>query len=157
MLGWTGRVEAPTAGVLIVLACALAGCGASTPPPSAAQVVGQITARVLTAKPGPVVTAENDPNHLLGRPGQYTSAALFTDDRVQADQRNPDPTSLDNGGKVEAFATADDAQKRRDYVEQIAKATPLAVEYDYVAGAALVRVSKAVTPAQAVQYQAALN
>jgi len=119
--------------------------------------VGQITARVLTAKPGPVVTAENDPNHLLGRPGQYTSAALFTDDRVQADQRNPDPTSLDNGGKVEAFATADDAQKRRDYVEQIAKATPLAVEYDYVAGAALVRVSKAVTPAQAVQYQAALN
>jgi len=136
-----GHTGAPAARALVValglVGMIPAGCGSSPPAPTADQVV----------------TAANDSNRLLGRPGQYTSAAAFSDDRVPVDQRKPDPTSLDNGGKVEAFATADDAQRRAGYIEQLAKATPVAVEYDYVAGTTLVRVSKALTPDEAAQYQ----
>ncbi len=156
-----GHTGAPAARALVValglVGMIPAGCGSSPPAPTADQVVSQLATKVPNAKPGPVVTAANDSNRLLGRPGQYTSAAAFSDDRVPVDQRKPDPTSLDNGGKVEAFATADDAQRRAGYIEQLAKATPVAVEYDYVAGTTLVRVSKALTPDEAAQYQAALG
>lgn len=155
--GHTGAHAARALAVAVALVGMVAGCASSAPAPTADQVVSQLATKVPNARPGPVVTAANDSNRLLGRPGQYTSAAAFTDDRVPVDRRNPDPTSLDNGGKVEAFAAADDAQRRADYIQQLAKATPLAVEYDYVVGTTLVRVSKALTPDQAAQYHAALE
>ena len=44
-----------------------------------------LTAKVPSATPSLVFTAENDPNHLLGRPNGYTSKASFTDSRITGD------------------------------------------------------------------------
>ena len=97
-----------------------------------------------------VYTAETDPNHLLGRPGQYVSKAAFHDTRLQ---QGPD---VANGGSIESFATSTDLENRKAYVEKIAKSSPLFAEYDYSAGLVLLRLSSTLTPDQAAVYQKAL-
>ncbi|WP_433803549.1 hypothetical protein [Actinomycetospora sp. CA-084318] len=138
----------------------LSGCSSTPdapPPQTAQQIVSDLTAKIGTAKPGQVITAQNAPNKLLGRPGQYTSAAIFTDSRVPKDSQNPDQLSTDNGGKVEVFASEDEAKSRYDYIQGLAKQTPLAAEYDYLSGPVLVRVTKNLDPDAAKQYQDALG
>jgi hypothetical protein len=51
-------------------------------PPTADQVMQQLAAKVPSAKFGITYTAENDPNHLLGRPNGYSSKVSFTGSRV---------------------------------------------------------------------------
>lgn len=63
-------------------------------------------------------TAEDDPNNLLGRPGQYLTKVGW---------------KLDGGdATIEVFRNADDAQKRADYVGQIAKSSPMFLQFIYV-------------------------
>lgn len=144
--------------LFVAFAFLLTGCSSSEAPPrTAEQIVADLVARVPTAAPGPVMTAENDPNNLLGRPGQYTSAAYFTDSRVPAEDGNPDQLSTDNGGRVEIFSSEEEATARRDRIQDLARTLPIAVEYDYVAGPVLVRVTKSLTPDQAKQYGDALG
>lgn len=102
-------------------------------------------------------TAANDPNHLLGRPGGYTSKAAWTDTRVSSDQaKDTTPGSVDLGGSVEIFDSAAAAQSREEYIQAALKSNPmLGTEYDFVVGDALVRVSQVLTPAQAQAYEAA--
>jgi hypothetical protein len=47
-------------------------------------------------------TDATDPNHLLGRPGQYTSKVNFVDSRL-APPSNPALIDVNDGGSVEAF------------------------------------------------------
>lgn len=102
------------------------------------------------------VTAENDPNNLLGRPNGYTSKVEITDERVPEAERSPDG-GVDNGASVEVFADAAAAQARADFIAEIAKSSPaLANEYDYVRGPVLVRVTGKLTPAEAKIYETAV-
>ncbi|MGW1531276.1 hypothetical protein [Streptomyces aureus] len=115
-----------------------------------------MSARVRTATLTGTVTAENDPNHLLGRPGEYTSKVTFSDSWVQASQvTGADPGAVERGGAVEAFASASDAEARAVYIRDIAKSSPALTEYDYVRGSVLVRVSRYLTPKQAAAYATA--
>ncbi|KAB1986334.1 hypothetical protein [Streptomyces triticiradicis] len=115
-----------------------------------------LSARVRTATPTGTVTAENDPNHLLGRPGEYTSKVTFSDSWVQASQvTGADPGAVERGGAVEVFADASDARARAEYIRGIAESSPALAEYDYVHGPVLVRVSRYLTPKQAAQYESA--
>jgi hypothetical protein len=104
-----------------------------------------------------VTTAESDGNHLLGRPNGYTSKVYWTDTRV--DQSQVHATSVDDvkkGGSIESYPDAAGAQARKDYIVGVLKAAPiLGTEYDYLAGASLIRVSGLLTPDQAKQYEAA--
>jgi hypothetical protein len=52
---------------------------------------------------------------------------------------------------VEVFADEQGAHNRTRYIQGIAAGLPMAVEYDYVSGSVLVRVGKALTPAQAAR------
>ena len=61
------------------------------------------------------------------------------------------------GGTVEVFADETKAKARRDYLRGAAKAASAATEYDYVFGPILLRVSSNLTPAQAAEYQTALD
>lgn len=133
----------------------LAGCS-SVPPPPADQVAARLAAAITEADLGATLTPETDPNRLLGRPGQYTSAATVVDQRVPEELRS-DPTGVDAGAKVEVFSDESEAQARADYIGQIAEVSPLGVEYDYQVGAVLLRVSKELPPATAEQYRAALD
>lgn len=95
--------------------------------------------------------AANDPNHLLGRPGQYISKVNFHDKRLRF---APDyDTSA--GGSIETFANTSDAKRRFKYVQSFGK-TSMFAEYDYLSGLVLLRLSNDLTPAQAAIYKRAL-
>jgi hypothetical protein len=143
-----------------------ADVAASTPASSSAASVA-LTARqvaiALKAKGLPVTitavyTAATDPNHLLGRPGGYTSKIMFSDPRAGGAQTAAGGPEVTDGGSIEVFATHADAVRRAVYIETITQAAPLlGSEYDYVSGGVLLRVSGNLTPAQAAQYEEALQ
>ncbi|MER6075583.1 hypothetical protein ABT187_43800 [Streptomyces sp. NPDC001817] len=131
---------------------------AASKPLDAGAAFTQLAAKVPTAKLSGTVTAANDGNHLLGRPGQYTSKITFTDTRIKAaDVKGLEKGDVTRGGSIEVFATAADAQTRAKYVEAVTKSMPALSEYDYVHGTLLVRVSHLLTPAQAAAYKTAAN
>ncbi|MEU7124273.1 hypothetical protein [Streptomyces zaomyceticus] len=122
---------------------------------TASDAFTELSAKISTARLSGVVTEENDPNHLLGRPNQYTSKITFTDSRIKGDDvAGAEPGSVELGGAIEVFTTAADAQARADYIQKVTKGTPMLIEYDYVSGTVLVRVSHYLTPAQAADYKA---
>jgi hypothetical protein len=97
--------------------------------------------------------ASNDPNHLLGRPGQYTSKVNFADTRL------PAASGLDvsGGGSVEAFSSLSDAQTRAAYLATVTGALgALGGEYDYRSGTVVLRLGFELTPDQAQQYASQL-
>lgn len=117
-------------------------------PRDAPSVVETLTRAVPSARSGVVYTAETDPNHLLGRPGAYTSKAEFSDVRAAV---------TDTPGSVEVFPSAALAESRRDYIRTVAQGLPMVTEYDFVVGSVLVRVPGTLTPQQAVEYQTAVQ
>ncbi|WP_327329222.1 hypothetical protein OG265_10705 [Streptomyces sp. NBC_01208] len=99
-------------------------------------------------------TEADDPNHLLGRPGGYTSKAAFSDGRVPSeDIEGLDKDAAERGGSVEVFKTSEEAKARAKYIATIAESLPGATEYHYIAGGILVRVSRLLTPTQAADYE----
>jgi hypothetical protein len=126
-------------------------------PLTASTAFDKISASVTSAKLSGTVTAENDPNDLLGRPSQYTSKITFSDSRIAADDvSGTDKGDVDRGGAIESFATADDAKTRAEYIQAVTKGMPALSEYDYVQGTTLVRVSHYLTPKQAGEYKTAV-
>jgi hypothetical protein len=118
----------------------------------------QISGKVSAAKLSGTVTAANDPNHLLGRPNQYTSKVTFTDSRIKAsDVEGTERGDVERGGAVEVFGSPSDAQIRAKYIQDVTKSMPALAEYDYVHGTVLVRVSHYLTPSQAGQYKTAVD
>jgi hypothetical protein len=75
---------------------------------------------VPSAKLGITYTAEDDPNHLLGRPNGYASKVSFTDSRV--DQKlleGQRPDAIDAGGSVEVYPDADDTARCAKYIQDL--------------------------------------
>jgi ABC-type transport system substrate-binding protein len=123
---------------------------------TAAQALTAIS-KTIPAISNPLqITDANDRNHLLGRPGEYTSKVMFTDTRIQAsdvDGLNPD--DVERGGGIEVFASAADAKARADYIQSVVKSMPMLLEYDYPHGNVLVRVSRFLPADQAAAYDKA--
>lgn len=146
-------------------------------PNDAASIVAALKAKGLPIAAVKVYTENDDPNSLLGRPGQYTSKANFHDRRldppVELGQCEPIPPGappdaepvchdkpkdpgVEHGGSVETFASSDDAKRRADYVKRISQSFGPLVEYDFLQGKVLLRLSKDLTPTQAKQYEQTL-
>ncbi|MFJ1652380.1 hypothetical protein ACIOC2_13370 [Streptomyces sp. NPDC088337] len=131
---------------------------AASKPLTADGALAQISTKVTSAELFGTITEENDPNHLLGRPNQYTSKVTFTDSRLKAaDVVGAEEGAVERGGAVEVFADPVDAQARAKYIGSVTKSMPTLAEYDYVHGSILVRVSHYLTPAQAAEYKAAAD
>ena len=123
-------------------------------PVDAKQVIASLAEKISSAKPATVYTAATDPNNLLGRPGGYTSKADFTDDRAKPKLDD----EVQNGGSVEVFDDPAAAEDRAKSIADILKAAKIfGTEYHYVNGGVLLRVSGALTPDQAAEYEAALK
>ncbi len=146
---------------LVMLVVSVTGC---SPGPGgmgagdAQAIVDQIAQQIPTAHKTVVVTAENDPNGLLGTRDAYTSKTEFIDTRL--DQGVDVVRGVPAGGTVEVFADETKAAARRDYLRgaaQAAAAGAAAAEYDYISGPILLRISHSLSPTQAAEYQAALN
>jgi hypothetical protein len=99
------------------------------------------------------LTPENDPNQLLGRPGQYTGKTQFEDTRVNDGDSNP----LALGGSIEVFANPNDAKRRADYVQAITTSSSLFAEYSWLVDSVFLRLDNAFTPTQATEYERVLR
>lgn len=143
-------------GVLGLGVAALIGCGEVGEPPNARAVASKLKAEGLPIRKVEPYTEENDPNKLLGRPGQYVGKANFRDRRAENDRLKG--LDVSEGGSVEVFESGKDAERRAAYLEGIAKSGvgPFA-EYDYRRGRVVLRVAGNLTPKQAREYEAAFE
>lgn len=101
--------------------------------------------------------AANDLNHDLGRPGQYTGKVNYKDTRITSTEQGAE-ILVSNGGSIEVFASPSDATHRFAYLQALSKSgVPQFVEYEYLDGVVILRISSRLTPDQAVAYQTALK
>jgi len=143
-------------GVLGLLGvAAMAGCGETSPPPSAADTVQQLKSQGVPISKAETYTDENDPNKLQGRPGQYVGKANFRDRRAEDDGLGG--LDVSEGGSVEVFEADADAEERETYVKAIGETGGPFAEYAYRRGRVLLRVAGDLTPTQAREYEAALE
>jgi hypothetical protein len=127
----------------------------ATPTPNqnltAEDVLNALKAAKLPIEKEIVYMEENDPNKLLGRPNQYVGKANWNDARVEP--LTPDDRSM----TVEVFASAEDLENRRKYVEAIGKSMSPLAQYQYAHKNALLRLSHKLTPQQAAEYEKVLK
>lgn len=121
-------------------------------PADAATMLAKLKAAGLPVGASATVTAADDPNHLLGRPGGYTSKVYWTDTSIDPAQVTD---ALQKGGEIETYPDAAGATTRASYIQAIAKSAPMFAEYDYVVGTSVLRLSSLLTPDQAAKYKAA--
>ncbi len=101
--------------------------------------------------------AANDLNHDLGRPFQYIGKVNFKDTRISSTEQGA-AISVSDGGSIEMFANESDAMHRFSYLQALSKSgSPFFVEYEYLDGVVILRISSLLTPDQAAKYQAALK
>lgn len=163
------------AAVFAFFAASCSGSGAETPStpfvtatptaaasPTATQVPETVEVVLATLKGAGIpigesvtYTAETDVNKLLGRPNGYVGKINFLDARIT--RTRPDSFPTEDGRSIEVFANADGAKARKDYIDALGKGSPTFVEYSYLKGRSLVRVSKTLTPLQAAEYETALG
>jgi hypothetical protein len=137
--------------MLIAVTITIAGCGSDQPDMTAAEIVTQFQQRGLPIDRKVVYTAATDPNHRLGRPGQYVSKVNFHDNRLEKSE----DMSIDGGGAVETFDSESDAERWYTAVSGFDKA--LGSGYDYWDGKRVLRLSSKLTPAQAKRYAMVFN
>lgn len=114
-------------------------------------IIKQLSAQGLKVQNVSAVTEDSDSNHLLGRPGQYTSKAFFYD------ARHPKTTDSDEGqNTIEVFSNPEDAKKRRDYIAKVTDGIPVLMQYQFLRGSALLRLDYIANPSEAKEYEAAL-
>lgn len=121
----------------------------------AAQIVKKLKADKLGLTSIAVQNEDTDPNHLLGRPGGYTS-------RASADLPGGNDAALpgdaDRGVVVEVYGTAAAAKRRGDYIASLKNGSSiLGSEWQFYTpdGTGLIRVSAYVKPSLAKKVQAA--
>jgi hypothetical protein len=161
-------VRAALAALAAVLALAACGTGSGHSTPSAGHASSAPAPAVLSSAAGiarqlqgaglPVTslityTAASDPNQLLGRQGAYTSKASWADPRAARQDSGDTRGSVGLGGSIEVYPAAAGAWARYAYLRGFQP--PLGDGYDYLSGAAVLRLSQYLTPAQAHPYETA--
>jgi hypothetical protein len=162
----------------VFITIALAGCGSTSEPIkaqaptitkavvlSATDSANGIKSKVSSVEKVVTLTEATDVNNLLGRPNGYTSAAVLYD-KVANGSTGPfkcdDPKvggspGVTCGATVEVWASENAAKARAAYIQNIGKSHPTMVEYDYLRGNTLLRVTGAMKPSAARQYNAAFG
>jgi hypothetical protein len=144
--------------IVLLLAAALllvalsAFASQSEEPPAAGQIIEALSAKGLPIT-GYVFQAPEASGRVAG-PSRPMSVAVFRDSRLDASI--PGRYSIEDGGAVEVFATAEQAQERRSSLGRFAP-LPLMGEYGYVNGPAVLRLSRFMTPEMAAEYEAAFG
>jgi hypothetical protein len=150
---------------LLAVACGSGGAHAgsshaavSLHPASGAALAARLKTAGLPVTHLIVYTPVTDPNHEMGRQGGYTSKVAWIDPRaVKAGAGNAasDRGGIEFGGGIEIFPTASSAKARYQYLRGFKP--PFGDGYDYLSGAAILRLSQYLTPAQARTYEAAFS
>lgn len=135
---------------LIALAVAVL-CLAPPGPAQAADVFPELILERFRAAGLPmqdvvIFDETNDPNELLGRPGQYFAKAEWFDRRGDREAH----------GTFEIFRTPADLERRRAYMEPFT-ILPIWAEYMYVRDPVLLRMWHTLTPGEAAEYDRVLG
>jgi hypothetical protein len=117
---------------------------------TADSIIQSLKAGGLPIKNEVVFTDENDPNKLLGRPNQYVGKASWND------ERDKDANPKDPNCTVEVFDSIDAFERRKEYLEGVAKA-PMFAQYVFSHKNAVLRLDHALTPKQAAEYEKVLK
>jgi hypothetical protein len=138
---------------------------ATTNPPArtAAWLTKNLAAFEPTITSTIVYTVATDPNHYgMGRPGVYTSKSAWVDSRVPSSYIAcfaPKLGDLDCGGGIEVYRTPYQANLRAEYIQWVEKglgtdvgAEGYHLEYDFVGGSYLLRLSGALSQSAANNY-----
>ncbi len=103
-----------------------------------------------------------DPNGKLGRPGEYTGKADFSDARVEESWTTEEEKMQSglNGGTVEVFGSKSDCNDRYEYLKQFTGADMGVFglnQYMYKYDLVIFRVSYDVAPTDADEYKAQMD
>jgi hypothetical protein len=106
-------------------------------------------------------TAANDSNNLLGRQGGYSSKNSLQDQRLPkvSDWLSDSVSSIDGGASLECYpigSGVQGAEQRYEYLKGF-QGGLLGDGYDYEYGTCVLRLSNALTPPQAAQYESAFE
>ena len=96
------------------------------------------------------VTEENDPNELLHKAGGYNAAIVFEYDKVDPSEPYGDTLvekGVDAGGTIEVFETAEEAEKRENYISAF-DGSALRPGSHKVLGSIVIRISDYLTATQ---------
>ena len=96
-------------------------------------------------------TENDDPNKLLGKPGQYKQKISFADMRLEQQ-----PEDIPVGGSIETFENKKDSQDRIDYLKEVSMESSFS-EYSYLFGYILLRLNENLTSDEAKAYIAAVQ
>ena len=96
-----------------------------------------------------VYNEETDTNGRLGRPNQYIQKTNFADSRYN----QPDIENNPIGGTIEIFNNAEDAQARKDYLDNAFKILSETPDYMYLRDKMLFRIHDELTPTHAKEYE----
>jgi hypothetical protein len=144
--------------LLGVILSLLVGCGGSTTSTeakTAAQVVEAMKSYNVGIAASYVLSADTDPDHLLGTPGYYTSKTTFGDISIWRGVQGPGLTE-DSGGSVEIFSSAETAQVQ--FNEQARRFAQYPLAYNPMAvGNALLLLSRELSDKQVKTYQDAFQ
>jgi hypothetical protein len=95
-------------------------------------------------------TIQDDPEHLLGCPGQYISKAGFRDSRLA-------PNSDVSDGTVEVFKSLDDVSNRIARLKKIQSQSRQLGEYEFTRNSVLIRVANRLSATDAAIYSSLLQ
>ena len=132
------------------------------PPPPAVDRTAQDAAEAIKAAIPEItqlvaLTEATDDNNLLGRPNGYSAAVVLIDPRSKG-FCEPARPGADCGATVEQWPDQAAAQARADYIQTIQAAAPiLGSEWTTVNGKLLLRVSGALMPSTAENYEKAFT
>lgn len=118
---------------------------------TAGQIALALQQQVPEAGKITVITEDNDPNSLIGRPNGYTSAAIIHDDRLKS---NAD-LGVEHGITIEVFADEDLAQARFKHIENAQQQFSFINDYYVLNGRTLLRGSEDLKPSQFKDYETA--
>ena len=104
-------------------------------------------------------TSASDPNKLLGRPDGYIGFAHFEDTNVEQDMPINGEDALPKGGSIEVWKTSEEAQARKNYIEEVVKQMnmPALKQYMYLKDGVLLRLEYDIIPEQANKYNEVLQ
>lgn len=119
----------------------------------AGTIADHLMTEVDTISEVTIITEDNDPNDLIGRPTGYTQAAILHDATLACDE-----LGVSCGGTLEIWPDEAAATERSEYIQSTLEEMPiLGTEYHYQSGNILLRVAGILKPSQAEAYEAAFN
>lgn len=128
--------------------------GASTSSNTAEQIADSMKKSIPEVLNVIYIDEKNDPNHQIGQPNGYTSAAVLQDIRYF---NQGDEIGVANGATIEVFENENLAKKREDHIALAGEVMPMFKQHVYRRGKVLLRCDTPMNNADFEKYKEAFD